>query len=83
MSCSRNCRILRLLFLVFWLASVPGAHAQDAPPNPHVAALRAKLARQLEQLAAEFDGVMGIAVKDLTSGETIRVNADMVFPQAS
>src|SRR2546425_787213 len=45
--------------------------------------LHSKLARQLEQTAAEFDGVMGLAVKDLTTGESFAVNAAMVFPQAS
>jgi beta-lactamase class A len=45
--------------------------------------LRGKTQKQLEQIAAGFDGVMGLAAKDLTTGETFTVNPDMVFPQAS
>ncbi len=51
--------------------------------DPRIAELSGKLQRDLEKTAAEFDGAMGIAVKDLTSGETFFVNADTVFPQAS
>lgn len=68
--------ILSFLCLLF----LPAA-AQQA--DPRVAELRAKLHRDLEKTAAGFDGAMGIAVKDLTSGETFFVNADTVFPQAS
>jgi beta-lactamase class A len=60
---------------------VLAAHAQQA--DSRVAELRGKLQRDLEKTAAEFDGAMGIAVRDLTSGETFFVNADTVFPQAS
>lgn len=55
--------------------------AQQA--DPRIAELRGKLQRDLEKTAADFDGAMGIAAKDLTSGETFLVNADTVFPQAS
>lgn len=52
-------------------------------PDARVAELHAKLGRELERTTAEFDGVMGIGVKDLTTGETFFVNADAVFPQGS
>jgi len=58
------------------LARVP----QD---NPLAGDLQLKLAKQLQQVAADFDGVLGIAVKDLGTGETFFANADTVFPQAS
>lgn len=67
--------------LVLALFAALSAHAQT--PDPRAAELKSKLARQLQQTAADFDGVMGIAVKDLTSGDTFFANADMVFPQAS
>jgi beta-lactamase class A len=68
---------LVLSFLYFLsLLNVP-LHAQPQDD------LRGKLSAELERLAADFDGRMGIAVKDLTTGEAIRVNADVVFPQAS
>ena len=45
--------------------------------------LGAKLSADLNRTAASYDGVMGIFIKDLNSGETFTVNADIVFPQAS
>ncbi len=72
-----------LMILALCLAFQPTAPAQAPPADLRVADLRAKLGRELNQMAAAFDGVMGITVKDLTSGETFLVNADTVFPQAS
>lgn len=57
--------------------------AQAPPPNERAMDLRAKTQKQLEQIVASFDGVMGLATKDLTTGETLNVNPDMVFPQGS
>ncbi|MBI1738661.1 MAG: serine hydrolase [Acidobacteria bacterium] len=57
--------------------------AQAPQVNPLAGDLKLKLAKQLQQMAGEFDGVMGIAVKDLGTGETFFANADTVFPQAS
>jgi len=54
-----------------------------AQPDARVAELRAKLTRQLRHISGEFDGVLGMAVKDLTSGEMFEANADTLFPQAS
>ena len=48
-----------------------------------MALLRAKFERQLAWSAEDFPGVMGIAVKDLTSGDELSVNGDEVFPIAS
>ena len=45
--------------------------------------LHKKLQAELERAAEQFDGVMGIAVKDLGGAEAFTVNADTVFPQAS
>ena len=69
------CLICGLCFLCL------SVNAQQA--DPRIAELRGKLQRDLEKTAAEFDSAMGIAVRDLTSGEAFFVNADTVFPQAS
>jgi len=42
-----------------------------------------KLRIRLEEASARYEGVMGIAVKDLTTGEVILINGDEVFPVAS
>lgn len=41
------------------------------------------LQEQIEQMAAEFSGTAGLAARNLTTGEEIRVNADLSFPTAS
>jgi len=46
-------------------------------------ALHAKLETQLANVAEHLDGVMGYAIKDLSSGETFLRLPDTVFPQAS
>ncbi|MFN8446098.1 MAG: serine hydrolase [Caldilineaceae bacterium] len=42
-----------------------------------------RLQQQLQQQIDLFPGVAGIAVKDLTDGNTISLNADEIFPTAS
>jgi beta-lactamase class A len=42
-----------------------------------------KLRRGLVEASERYEGVMGVAVKDLTTGATILVNGDEVFPVAS
>ena len=46
-------------------------------------ALHAKLETQLANVAEHLNGVMGYAIKDLSSGETFLRLPDTVFPQAS
>lgn len=45
--------------------------------------LEARLARQLAAITDSLDGVLGLAVKDLATGQTIFINENEVFPQAS
>ncbi len=42
-----------------------------------------KLKATISQASRELDGVMGVAVLDLTNGDQYLLNADQVFPQAS
>ncbi len=51
--------------------------------NSLLAARHARLEAELNRVAASLNGVMGYAIKDLTTGETFFLNADTVFPQAS
>jgi len=73
----------RSFILVLTLAFGAPALAQAPQPNPLATELKLKLAKHLQQMAADFDGTMGIAVKDLGTSETFFANADTVFPQAS
>jgi beta-lactamase class A len=76
-------RFLLLLIAVF--ACVP-AFAQCCPEKPTTEkrqALWLKLQEELGAIDKGLDGVMGLAVKDLTSGETFFIHGDEIMPQAS
>jgi beta-lactamase class A len=47
------------------------------------ASLWSKLAAEIETRIAAFEGVAGASCEDLTTGATVMVNADEVFPTAS
>ncbi len=55
------------------------AHAQDANRD----LLRRKLTTEIEKVANNLDGVMGVAIKDLTTGEEILLNDQLTFPTGS
>lgn len=59
------------------------APAPAAAQEEHLRQLRVKAVRELETIAAEAPGVMGIQVVDLTSGERLGVNEELEFPQGS
>jgi beta-lactamase class A len=77
---SRNWAIACALVCVF--AGAEAARAQ-APATTAPAELRTKLGRELNQMVAQFDGVMAVAFKDLETGDLVAINADAVMPQAS
>lgn len=64
--------------LVLWVAP---AVASAAPPVED--ALFEKLKASLLNVDRGLQGVMGVAVRDLTTGRTIEIRGDVVFPQAS
>src|SRR6478736_5854496 len=73
------------LSLITALACVP-AMAQCCPEKPAAEkrqALWQKLQQDLAAADKGLDGVMGLAVKDLTSGETFFIHGDEIMPQAS
>ncbi len=60
--------------------------AQCCPQKPSAdkkAALWQKLQEELRATDRQLDGVLGLAVKDLTSGEEFFIHPDEVMPQAS
>jgi beta-lactamase class A len=61
------------------LAQTAPAHSQNEKPN----VLWQKLATQIDDVDRRLDGVLGVAILDLTSGQTFFLHADDVFPQAS
>jgi beta-lactamase class A len=74
-----------LLYLLLSISVLPSL-AQCCPEKPQTVKrqlLWQKLQEQLRTVDQQLDGVMGLAVKDLTSGEEFFINADEVMPQAS
>jgi beta-lactamase class A len=59
------------------------ARAQQQALASLQAEMHSKLEEQLARAADHMHGVMGFAIKDLTSGEAFYRNADLVFPTAS
>jgi beta-lactamase class A len=73
------------LFLIAVLACIPSA-AQCCPEKPTAEkrqALWQKLQEELKGVDKGLDGVMGLAVKDLISGDTFFIHGDEIMPQAS
>ncbi len=66
------------LLLTVALAPLP-VHAQAE----HLEILRGKLQATLEDIVDDYEGVAGLHVVDLTTGERFAVRDDLVFPQAS
>jgi beta-lactamase class A len=76
----------KLLFLLLVFLCTLAAHTQCCPETPATnkrQVLWQKLQDDLREVDHHLDGVMGLAVKDLTSGETFFINADEIMPQAS
>jgi beta-lactamase class A len=74
------------IILVLVLGMSVSAFAQCCPEKPAVEkreVLWQKLQQELAGIDHELDGVMGLAVKDLTSGETFLIHGDEIMPQAS
>src|SRR5262249_35118320 len=73
----RLCRFLCLLILLCQLSLA--ALGQSARPTPQMERLRA----HLQELAGAFPGTIGVAVRDIGTGQTISINGDRLFPMAS
>lgn len=79
--------LIRPLSFVFSVAfilgvSMPGS-AQEKSPGLLQAELHSKFDAELNRAADQLHGVMGYAIKDLTTGESFYRNTRIVFPTAS
>ena len=73
---------IRLAGLIFLLAS-GGVHATDTPLNAKQQALWDHLRLAVVDAEQRLDGVLGVAILDLNSGQQLLIRPDEVFPQAS
>ncbi len=72
-----------LILIALFLAAAPSAPAQAPILDERVIGLRNKLNNDLLKIANEFDGVMGIAIKEPGGQEIFQTNGDTLFPTAS
>jgi beta-lactamase class A len=84
---SSKIKLLRLLAFFVALALATSALTQQkSEAIPHDTGsdlLWKKLETRIQQIADRVDGVMGVAILDLTDGRILLQNADRVFPAAS
>ena len=84
-----------VLIVGLGVAVVRAARAQQPPPATVQAEmgadigadlradLHAKLEAEINRVADRLNGVLGYAIKDLSTGESFYRNGDLVFPTAS
>jgi beta-lactamase class A len=65
------------------LAATCGAQTANSASSAKQKVLWQKLASQIEQVDQHLDGVMGVAIEDLTTGDHYFLHEDEVFAQAS
>jgi beta-lactamase class A len=73
----------RPLALALTLALLAATHTPAADLPPKAAAIVAKLRARVLAADARLDGVLGVYVRDLTTGTTIELRPDEAFPTAS
>jgi beta-lactamase class A len=71
-----------ILLACILAAAIPG-RAQEKSTGLLQAELRSRFDAELNRAADQLHGVMGYAIKDLTTGETFNRNTRIVFPTAS
>ena len=71
------------LLLATAVAQAPSNPAQTSSQREKEEVLRQKLEAAMRDMDAQLDGVMGVAIEDLTTGNHIFLHADEVFAQAS
>jgi beta-lactamase class A len=77
---------MRLFAFAVTLALSSAAFGQQKPEAPRDTGtdlLWKKLETRVEEIATRLDGMMGVAILDLTDGRILLHNADRVFPAAS
>ena len=76
----------RIVTALVSLLSCVAAIGQCCPENPAAEkkqVLWQKLQQELRDVDGKLDGVLGLAVKDLTSGDEFLIHGDEIMPQAS
>jgi beta-lactamase class A len=83
MMTSRNRIAACFLFLTVCLVVPAFSQTSSPPTSEKVTVLWMKLEKSISEIDRGLDGVMGVAVIDLTDGHKYLLHANDVFPQAS
>src|SRR5437870_903756 len=75
--------ITRPLAITVMLVTSSMAQPKPEPSPNRFEPLWSKLETRVADIISKADGVMGVAISDLTDGRLIARNADQVFPTAS
>ncbi len=78
----RKARTLSTLLIVFFVVATAAAQTSP-PPAEKQQVLWSKLEKSIAEVDNNLDGVMGVAILDLTDGHRYLLHANDVFPQAS
>ncbi|HEK86473.1 MAG: serine hydrolase [Candidatus Saccharicenans sp.] len=76
-------RLSKLLIWLFILSLISSLSAESARADGKIILLQKQLATEIKSVVDSVDGVVGIAIKDLSSGYAFYLNENEVFPQAS
>jgi len=76
-------RTFSLRYLLIYSLLTITALPQTSPGSGKQQALWQKLERSIVEIDGNLEGVMGVAIKDLTTGEKYLLHENEVFPQAS
>src|SRR3954468_4006523 len=77
----RYCLLTIMLAVSLAQAAAPGG--PKAASTDKEAVLWRKLETDIRDIDAHLDGVMGVAIRDLTTGHSFFLNPDEILPQAS
>ena len=77
------CPVLLALSSSLWPQSTGSNCCPASPTHDKQQALWKKLQDRIAEIDQHLDGVMGLAIRDLTSGQTYLLQGDDIFPQAS
>lgn len=80
---NKPARVSAIVLLLILFAAQTASAQQQKSPAALAEDFSAKLASSLNRMSADYDGVMGIFVKDLANEQTFSVHPDTIFPQAS
>jgi beta-lactamase class A len=79
-------QIVRVLLCLIFIAANAAAQSEPQPPTADTIkqqSLWTKLESTISEVDRNLDGVLGVAIEDLATGQKFLLRADSVFPQAS